>query len=175
MFPFDPMDEEEDQLMDDSFEDIWSRLLSEIEKSIEDDEFRPDPFEPPMPQEPEPMISGGYELSLKNEFNLGPEEKSGLSEVPIPPLRMSGGARKPYKDRKLSGLFPRRESPPSVQLNAAPEKCPLRNYERVVAECSYCMHYRTFYQYSRCSIKEEEYLDDAGLEDEDDDEEEDEY
>ncbi|MGD8535283.1 MAG: hypothetical protein PVF66_05475 [Candidatus Aminicenantes bacterium] len=156
---FDFLEEVEGKLIDELYEDPISKSLTEFEKSIEDSIIQPDSFEPPVLYQPDSLVLGEYDSNLKNEFNLGGEERSGTYEVPIPPLRMSGGSRKPFQKR-LSGVPLRGRN---HQLKKSPgaigERCPLRNDNPVTFECLHCIHSLTFYEYSHCGIKEEEFLD----------------
>ena len=167
MNPYDPMDDEGDKLIEDLFDDPLSKMLSDIEKSIEGSIVKPDIFEPPVPYRLNSLVLGSHESAFRNEFNLGPDKGPGLYEVSTPPLRMSGGSRRPFKNRGLPGLSGRRQNPAIIPLNYEPERCPLNDYEWAVTECSYCMHYRTFFEFSHCELIEEEYLEAQEEEDED--------
>lgn len=155
---FDFLEEEEEKLIDELYEDPISKSLTELEKSIEDSIIQPDSFEPPVLYQPVPLVLGGSESSSINEYNLGPNERTGLYEVPIHPLRMSGGSRRPFKKRGFPGLFPKKNRSSIRNRNHNPERCPLMDDRLVIIECSSCMHFLTFYEFSHCSIKEDEYL-----------------
>lgn len=157
MKDFDFLEEIDEKLIDELYEDPTSKSLTELEKSIEDSIIQPDSFEPPVAYQPDPVVLGGSDPNPGNEYNLGPDERAGLYEVPVPPLRMSGGTRRPFRKHPSLGL-PRRGSNLSMRLRVIGERCPLRNRDPVTFECLYCEHFLTFFTYSHCGIKEEEFL-----------------
>jgi len=157
---FDFLEGEEEKLLDELYEDPISKSLVELENSIEDSIIKPDSFKPPTLYQPDSLVFGGYESSLKNDYNLGGEERSGKYDVPIPPLRMSGGSRKPFRKNLFPSFSPRRNFPATNFIKAGAENCPLRNDEPVtLEECSECEHFLADFIHSHCKIKEGEYLD----------------
>jgi hypothetical protein len=140
--------DDEDEFLDELYEDPLSRSLSEIEKSIEDSFVKPDIFESPAPYRPNQEAFGSYASSPTNEYDLGPDERAGLYEVPTSPLRMSGGSRKPFSKKGFPGLFPRTNRSSIRNRNDKPENCPLMDGKPVIVECSTCIHFLIFYEFS---------------------------
>lgn len=159
---FDFLDEFEIQMVDETFEDPLSRWLSELEKSIENTIISPEnEIDDPVLHDSviDAISDNSFGPELKNESNRDLEQGRGIREIPVPPLRMSGGKRYPSRGRDSFRTSGRKEIAKYECFVDGYEDCPLDNrLVSVEIDCENCRYFLDEYDFSHCSLKEQEIL-----------------